>query len=103
MHLLIILSHYLFTIIIYFQNQQKLSMPSSLSPSSSSTSMPIDMDLSDNESNLTSVSSPAPSLSESEKKFCYSERQPVLQPKIDSAFKKINSFEGNIHTYTTNR
>ncbi|XP_025996388.2 uncharacterized protein LOC113005270 [Solenopsis invicta] len=69
-------------------------MPSSLSsPSSSSTSIPIDMDLFDNEDNLTSVSSPTLSLSESEKRFCYSERQPVLQPRIDSTFKQIKSFE----------
>lgn len=69
--------------------------------------MPIDMDLSDNEYNLTPVSSPVLNLSESEKRvFCYSERQPVLQPRIDSTFKQIKSFEGNIYMYnmyTTNR
>ncbi|XP_071567441.1 E3 SUMO-protein ligase ZBED1-like isoform X2 [Temnothorax nylanderi] len=83
MHLLIILSHHLFTLVVYFQNQ--LSMPST------STAMSI-IDLS--ESNLatptSSCSSPVPSLSESESRFSYSDRR--IQPRIDSTFKQIKSF-----------
>ncbi|XP_029679978.1 uncharacterized protein LOC115245690 isoform X2 [Formica exsecta] len=72
-------------------NQLKLS----LMPSPASTSTFTSMDLS--ESNLTPASSPAPSLSESDSRFYYTDRQYVFQPRIDNAFKQIKSFEGNIY------
>lgn len=54
------------------------------------------MDLSD--STISSpMPSPSPSLSESENRFFHSDRQLVLQPRIDSAFKQIKSFGGNIY------
>ncbi|EZA61390.1 hypothetical protein X777_12297 [Ooceraea biroi] len=54
------------------------------------------MDLS--ESNLTTpTSSPVPSLSESESRFGYLDKPFVFQPRIDSSFKQIKSFGGNIY------
>jgi len=66
--------------------------------SSASTSILTIMDLS--ESDLaTPISSPVPSLSESESRFSYSDKLSVHQPRIDTAFKQIKSFEGNIYIY----
>lgn len=96
MHLFIILSHHLFTFIVYFQNQLKLLSIPSTSRASTLTFMPME-NLSESDlTSLATTSSPAPSLSESESRFCYSDKI-VLQPRIDSAFKHIKSFEGNIY------
>lgn len=88
-----IISSHLFTVIVYFQKQLKLlSMPST------PTSILTLMDLS--ESDLaTPISSPVPSLSESESRLSYSDKLSVHQPRIDSAFKQIKSFEDNIYIY----
>lgn len=65
--------------------------------------MPIDISDYDlaSPSSSTHASSPVPSISESESKFgnSYSDRQYVFQPRIDSTFKQMKSFEGNIYIY----
>lgn len=67
-------------------------MPSPASTSTSMSSMFIDL----SESNLTiRDASPTPSISSSES---YPDRS-AFQPRIDSAFKQITSFQGNIYIY----
>ncbi|XP_077262548.1 uncharacterized protein LOC143897614 [Temnothorax americanus] len=72
-------------------NQLSISMPST---STANTAIPI-VDLFGSGSNLatpTSCSSPVPSLSGSESRFSYLDKQSVIQPRIDNSLKQIKSF-----------
>ena len=64
---------------------------------STSTFMSTDTDLSESDLTLlaSSASSPALSLFEVENRFC-DPNGSVREPRIDSTFKRIKSFEGNM-------